>query len=121
MIQITNLQEERAMAAYIAARNDLRNRMACGVYPNCKATLAAYAAFEARLSGDLADFAEYHTTSMAVVLPAIAQLQQAMQAICTIMEGVDAAAIAGTGAPLFGIPLPEPEEPSESEEEQTNE
>jgi hypothetical protein len=58
---------------------------------------------------------------MALVLPAITQLQQAMAAICTIMEQVDTAAIAQSGAPLFGIPLPQPEEPSETEEEQTNE
>lgn len=92
-----------------------------GVYPNCKAALAAYAAFEARLGADLASFAEYHASSMALVLPAITQLQQAMTAICTIMETVDAAAIVETGAPLFGIPLPQPEEPIETEEEQTNE
>jgi hypothetical protein len=36
MIQITNLTEERAMAAYIAARNELRDRMKGSVYPNAK-------------------------------------------------------------------------------------
>lgn len=102
-IQITSLTEERAMAAYIAARNALRDRMKNGVYPNCKSALTDYAAFEARLSADLAAFAEYHTESMALVLPAITQLQQAMTAICAIMETVDTAAVQQTGSPIFGI------------------
>lgn len=110
MIQITTLQEERAMAAYITARNQLRDRMKNGVYPNCKTALADYAAFEARLGSDLAAFADYHTESMAPVLTYITALQQAMQAICTIMEAVDTEAIAQTGTPIFGIPLQQAEE-----------
>lgn len=105
-VTITNVQEERAFESYKAARNVPRNTMAYGVYPNCKKSLAEYSALVARLSegGDLATFAEYHATATAPVAAYIAQLQTAMQAICTIMEAVDAAAIQQTGGPVFGIP-----------------
>lgn len=107
-VAITTVQDERAMVAYIQARNVPRDTMAHGVYPNCKKALAEYTALVARLEegGDLADFAGYHTTSTAPVAPYIVQLQQAMQAIVTIMEAVDAYAIAETGGPAFGVIQP---------------
>ena len=107
-VSISTVQDERAVVRYIQARNVPRDVMAYGVYPNCKKALAQYNALVARLAdgGDLASFSDYHATATAPVAAYIAQLQTAMQAICTIMEAVDAAAIAQTGGPVFGIPQP---------------
>jgi len=54
----------------------------------------------------LAKFYPYHLESTAQVKPYILQLQQAMLAICSIVEAIDRQALAQNGRKVFGIDLP---------------
>lgn len=111
-INIANVVDERKMVEYLQARNQPRDVMTNGVYPNCKRAVEEYDKLVSRLidENDLYSFAGYHETSTAPVAPYIAQLYQKMVEICAIMEAVDVAAINQTGGPVFGITLPQVEE-----------
>lgn len=102
---INNPDDERAFAAYTAARNEVRAKMGHGVYPNCLVAIAAYEALEAALAegGSLEQFAEYHNTLMAPLAPYIATLRADMVEIANIMYQIEL-----IQPDTFGIPLDPP-------------
>lgn len=111
-INIANVIDERKMVEYLQARNQPRDVMTNGVYPNCIKAIEEYDKLVLRLTdeNDLYSFAGYHETSTAPVAQYIALLYQKMAEICAIMEAVDVAAIEQTGGPVFGIVSPQVEE-----------
>ena len=92
MANIKTLIEERHFDEYRALRDKPRQTIAGGVYPNAKKCLTEYTELLAGLSGDIADYADYHAEATAPVAPYIEQLKAAMQAIVTIVEGIEQAA-----------------------------
>lgn len=101
--QITTAEDEQLFRLYTQHRDEVRNVMGYGVYPNLKKALEVYAAFDAALAGPLADedLIAYHTTLMTPIAPYIAQLRAGAEQIVAIMEAIEAVA-----PTTFGIPLP---------------
>ena len=92
---------------YVAMRDAPRLTMSHGVYPNSVKALAEYQVLFDWLTAN-PSYAQLHSDITAQVAPYVAQMQQAMQAIITIMQAIETAA-PGT----FGIQLPQPEEQPE--------
>lgn len=86
---------------YATMRNAPRDTMAHGVYPNAVKALEQYQALQQWLA-DNPDWQQSHADMIAAVAPHIATMQQAMQAIVTVMQAIEKAA-PGT----FGIAPPE--------------
>ncbi len=101
--QINTAEDEQLFRLYTTHRDEVRNVMGYGVYPNLKKALEIYAAFDAALAGPLADedLIAYHANLMTPIAPYIAQLRAAAETSVAIMEAIETAA-PGT----FGITLP---------------
>jgi len=84
-------EQLESLREYTRKRNDARDGIGNGVYPNIVATLAAYDALEAALQGELAEWAETHAITTAAVAPHIATLRQHLEAAQAIIEAVAAA------------------------------
>lgn len=106
-IIVNDNQSINKLVEYVGERDKSRRIMATGVYPNSVAAVRAYDGLLQWLT-DNPDYVDLHTASVANVALYIAQLQQAMQSIITIMQAIEAAA-PGT----FGIELPAVEEQPE--------
>ncbi len=99
MPEITSAADLALMQKYVEMRDAPRLTMAHGVYPSSQKALAEYQALLDWL-GENPTYSELHTTITAQVAPYVTQMQQAMGAIITIMQGIETAA-PGT----FGIAL----------------
>ncbi len=95
--------EELLFRSYTQHRENVRNVIAHGVYPNLVKALETWAAFDAALANGLSnpDLLAYHESTMTPVAPYIAQLRQLATSMVQIMQGIETAA-PGT----FGIALP---------------
>lgn len=100
MPEITSAADIQTMQQYIALRDAPRLTMAHGVYPNSVKALAEYQMLLEWLYVKT-NYGQLHANTTANVALYVAQLQQAMQSIITIMQAIEAAA-PGT----FGIELP---------------
>lgn len=102
--QIITAEDEQLFRLYANYRDDVRNVMGNGVYPNLKKAIATYDAFDAAFTGPLADenLIAYHTSLMTPVAPYIAQLRADAEQIVAIMEAIEEAV-----PTTFGIPLPQ--------------
>jgi hypothetical protein len=88
-------EDEALFREYTRQRDEIRNVMGCGVYPNLVKALAVYAAFDAALSeggalGD-ADLLAYHATLFAPIAPYVKQIRTAAQGITDTMLAIELA------------------------------
>ena len=104
-IIINDNQSINKLVEYAGERDKSRRIMATGVYPNSVAAMRAYNELLQWLT-DNPDYVDLHTSSVANIAPYVAQLQQAMQTIITVMRAIEVAAPG-----MFGIELPQEEQP----------
>lgn len=95
--------DERLLRLYTQQRDEVRDVMGYGVYPNLVKAIETLAAFDAALAGPLADedLIAYHESLMAPIAPYMAQIQQLAAGMVAIMQAIEMAS-PGT----FGITLP---------------
>jgi len=84
-------QQLESLERYTKLRDDARNGIAHGVYPNILQTLDAYDALVEALQGELSEWAETHSATTAAVAPHIATLRQHLEAAQLVIEQVAAA------------------------------
>lgn len=101
-LNINSLEKERDFELYRQARNEARDAIAYGVYPNCVSAVGKYISLETLLAGDLSEFAAFHNSTMADVLPHITTIRTAMQTIIATVEAIDASSHAKSGIDIFG-------------------
>ena len=105
-------EDERLLRLYTQHRDEVRNVMGYGVYPNLKKAIETYDAFDAALAGPLADedLVAYHESLMTQIAPYVAQLRAGAEQIVAIMEAIETAAPGTFGITLpANLPAPPPE------------
>jgi hypothetical protein len=104
---ISSEEDERRFVQYVALRDQVRQVLGGGVYPNLVKALEVYAAFDTALDegGALADaeLSAYNAALMGPIAPYIAELRAAAAGIVATMQAIETAS-PGT----FGIALPNP-------------
>lgn len=102
---ITSPEDESLFRAYTEYRDNLRNVMGRGVYPNLIKAVRTFEDFEAAQAGPLADedLVAYHTSLMAPIASYVAQIYGTIDGLVSLIEGVEAA-VPG----VFGLDIQPP-------------